>query len=88
MLERDARVAHGWRCQAVPQGQDGYAGREAAEGMIGDAQEFIEACLTMGVVLHVAQNTSGRRSAVPDAIAQTDACAVSQQKTKLYRAGL
>ena len=30
-----------------------------------DAQEFIEACLAMGVTPHVAQNTSGRRSAVP-----------------------
>ena len=30
-----------------------------------DAQEFIEACLAMNVTPHVAQNTSGRRSAVP-----------------------
>jgi len=52
-----------------------------------DAQEFIEACLAMGVVPHVAQNTSGRRSAVPDAIAQTDGYAVSQQKRKLIEQG-
>ena len=52
-----------------------------------DAQEFIEACLAMGVVPHVAQNTSGRRSAVPDAIAQTDGYVVSQQKRKLIEQG-
>lgn len=52
-----------------------------------DAQEFIEACLAMGITPHVAQNTSGRRSAVPDAIAQTDGYAVSQQKRKLIEQG-
>ena len=52
-----------------------------------DAQEFIEACLEMKVTPHVAQNTSGRRSAVPDAIAQTDGYAVSQQKRKLIEQG-
>jgi len=34
-----------------------------------DAQEFIEACQEMKVTPHVAQNTSGRRSAVADTIA-------------------
>jgi transposase len=52
-----------------------------------DAQEFIDACLEMKVTPHVAQNTSGRRSAVPDAIAQTDGYAVSQQKRKLIEQG-
>jgi len=52
-----------------------------------DAREFIEACLAMNVVPHVAQNTSGRCSAVPDAIAQTDGYAVSQQKRKLIEQG-
>jgi len=52
-----------------------------------DAQEFVEACLAMGVTLHVAQNTSGRDSAVPDAIAQTQGYAVSQQKRKLIEQG-
>jgi hypothetical protein len=33
-----------------------------------DAQEFIEACQQMKVTPHVAQNTSGRRSAVPDTL--------------------
>ena len=44
-------------------------------------------CLEMKVTPHVAQNTSGRRSAVPDAIAQTDGYAVSQQKRKLIEQG-
>ncbi|WP_157128389.1 IS5 family transposase [Cupriavidus sp. USMAA2-4] len=48
-----------------------------------DAQEFIEACLEMKMTPHVAQNTSGRRSAVPDAIACSPGFAVSQQKRKL-----
>lgn len=42
-----------------------------------DAQEFIEACLEMKVTPHVAQNTSGWRSAVPDAIARSEGYAIS-----------
>jgi UDP-glucose 4-epimerase len=34
-----------------------------------DAQEFIEACQEMKVTPHVAQNTSSRRSSVPDTLA-------------------
>jgi len=52
-----------------------------------DAQEFIEACLEMKVTPHVAQNTSGRRSAVPDAIACSAGYAISQQKRKLIEQG-
>ena len=52
-----------------------------------DAQEFIEACLAMNVTPHVAQNTSGRCSAVPEAIAQSEGYAVSQQKRKLIEQG-
>ena len=52
-----------------------------------DAEKFIEACLAMGVVPHVAQNALGRRSAVPDAISQTEGYAVSQQKRKLIEQG-
>ena len=52
-----------------------------------DAKEFIDACLQMKVMPHVAQNTSGRRSAVPDAIAKTDGYAMSQQKRKLIEQG-
>ena len=42
--------------------------------------KFIEACREIEVAPHVAQNTSGRRSAVPDAIACSVGYAVSQQK--------
>ena len=52
-----------------------------------DAKEFIDACIEMKVIPHVAQNTSGRSSAVPEAIAQTDGYAVSQQKRKLIEQG-
>lgn len=52
-----------------------------------DAKEFIDACLEMGVTPHVAQNTSGRRSAVPDAIAQSAGYAISQHKRKLIEQG-
>lgn len=41
----------------------------------------------MGVIPHVAQNTSGRRSAVPDAIAATPGYAVSMQKRKRIEQG-
>jgi len=83
--EREAAKAmiHDAR-QAVPDAQTAIT-LGADKGY--DAQEFIEACLAMGVTPHVAQNTSGRRSAVPDAIVQTDGYAVSQQKRKLIEQG-
>jgi IS5 family transposase len=52
-----------------------------------DAQEFIEALQEMKVTPHVAQNTLGRRSAVPDAIAATVGYDISQQKRKLIEQG-
>jgi transposase len=52
-----------------------------------DAQEFVEACVDMKVAPHVAQNKSGRHSAVPDAIAQSAGYAISQQKRKLIEQG-
>jgi hypothetical protein len=52
-----------------------------------DAREFIEALQERNVVLYVAQNTSGRRSAVPDAIAGSAGYAISQQKRKLIEQG-
>ena len=52
-----------------------------------DAREFIDACLEMGVTPHVAQNTSGRRSAVPDVIAATTGYSISQNKRKLIEQG-
>lgn len=41
----------------------------------------------MSVTPHVAQNTWGRRSAVPDAIASSEGYAISQQKRKLIERG-
>jgi len=41
----------------------------------------------MKVTPHVAQNTSGRRSAVPDAIAHSEGYAISQRKRKLIEQG-
>jgi transposase len=52
-----------------------------------DAQEFVQACVGMKVTPHVAQNKSGRHSAVPQAIAQSEGYAVSQQKRKLIEQG-
>ncbi|WP_459204811.1 IS5 family transposase [Ralstonia pseudosolanacearum] len=52
-----------------------------------DAQEFIDACREMKVTPHVAQNTAGRRSAVPDAIAGSEGYAISQQKRKRIEQG-
>jgi IS5 family transposase len=52
-----------------------------------DAQEFIDALQQMKVTPHVAQNTSGRKSAVPDEITKTQGYGVSQQKRKLIEQG-
>jgi transposase len=52
-----------------------------------DAQEFIDACREMKVTPHVAQNTAGRRSAVPDEIAGSEGYAISQQKRKRIEQG-
>lgn len=52
-----------------------------------DAKEFIDACQAMKVTPHVAQNKSGRNSAVPDEIAQTEGYAISQRKRKLIEQG-
>jgi transposase len=49
-----------------------------------DAKEFIDACIQeIGVVPHVAQNTSNRTSSVPDEIAKTDGYAISMNKRKI-----
>lgn len=52
-----------------------------------DAAEFVEALQEMKVAPHIAQNTSNRRSAVPDAIAASDGYAISQNKRKLIEQG-
>ena len=68
------------------------AGNPNAEVTLGadkgyDAKEFIDALQAMNVIPHVAQNTSGRRSAVPDAIAASAGYAISVQKRKLIEQG-
>lgn len=98
---------HGLIANARVTRADGYAEREAAKAMLGDARqaaaeeaevtagadkgydaaEFIEALQEMKVVPHVAQNTSGRRSAVPEEIAASDGYAISQRKRKLIEQG-
>jgi len=98
---------HGLVVSAMVTRADGYAEREAAKAMLGDARqalapeiemtvgadkgydarEFVDACTAMNVVPHVAQNTSGRRSAVPDEIAASDGYAISQRKRKLIEQG-
>ena len=52
-----------------------------------DAKEFIDALAQLKVTPHVAQNTSGRSSAVPDSIASTVGYQISQQKRKLIEQG-
>jgi transposase len=52
-----------------------------------DAAQFIAELHQMKVTPHVAQNTSGRKSAVPDEIAATDGYAISQQKRKRIEQG-
>ncbi len=52
-----------------------------------DAQEFIDVCIELGVTPHVAENKSGRKSAVPDALAQSEGYAISQRKRKLIEQG-
>ena len=41
----------------------------------------------MKVLPHLAQNTSNRKSAVPENIADSDGYAISQQKRKLIEQG-
>jgi len=52
-----------------------------------DAAKFIDACLEMNVTPHVAQNTSGRKSAVPQSIADSEGYAISMNKRKLIEQG-
>src|ERR1700753_1519347 len=48
-----------------------------------DAAEFVNELKRLKVTAHVAQNKSGRRSAVPDDTAATEGYAISQRKRKL-----
>ena len=48
-----------------------------------DTQAFVAELDSRGIVPHIARNTSRRRSAVPDAIAETPEYATSQRRRKL-----
>jgi transposase len=77
MMIRDARQAVADPETEVTLGADkGY-----------DAAEFIEELQRLKVTPHVAQNKSGRNSAVPDEIAATEGYALSQRKRKLIEQG-
>ena len=52
-----------------------------------DAAEFIDALTQLKVLPHVAQNTSNRKSAVPEQITGSDGYVISQQKRKLIEQG-
>jgi len=98
---------HGLVVNAMVTHAHGFAEREAAKAMIGDARraapaqaevtlgadkgydarEFIEELQRLKITPHIAQNKSGRRSAVPDEIAATEGYALSQRKRKLIEQG-
>ena len=68
------------------------AAPKAAEVTLGadkgyDATGFIAALDALNVKPHIAQNKSGRRSAVPDEIAASEGYALSQRKRKLIEQG-
>jgi transposase len=48
-----------------------------------DAHGFVAELASRGIVPHLARNTSGRRSAVPEAVAETEGYAISQRRRKL-----
>lgn len=52
-----------------------------------DAAQFVAELRGLKVVPHVAQNTSGRRSAVPDEIAQSEGYGISMQRRKRIEQG-
>jgi len=52
-----------------------------------DAAEFIETLTALKVLLHVANNTSNRKSAVPGSVAKSEGYAISRQKRKLIEHG-
>lgn len=77
VMIHDARQAVGDADTEVTLGADkGY-----------DAAEFVEELQRLKVIPHIAQNKSGRRSAVPDEIAATEGYALSQRKRKLIEQG-
>ena len=68
------------------------AAAEGAQVTVGadkgyDAAEFVQALQELKVIPHVAQNTSNRRSAMPDDIAATEGYGISQRKRKQIEQG-
>ena len=82
--EREAAKAMiGDAVQAAPESAQVTLGADKGY----DAKEFVEALQAMNVTPHIAQNTSNRRSAVPDEVASTEGYAISQRKRKLIEQG-
>jgi transposase len=91
---RNGLIVDALLCEA-----NGFAEREAALRLVArqqlppgatlgadkayDTQAFVAALSGRGIVPHIAQNTRGRRSAVPGAIAGSPGYALSQRRRKL-----
>ena len=63
---------------------------QSVQGVSGkdcDAAEFVEALQEIEATPHIAQSTSHRYSAVPDEVAASEGCAISQTKRKLIEQG-
>ncbi len=68
------------------------AAAEGAQVTVGadkgyDAAELVQVLEELKVIPHVAQNTSNRRSAMPDDIAATEGYSISQRERKLIEQG-
>jgi transposase len=83
--EREAAKAMIWDARQATASADAEVTLGADKGY--DAAEFIEELHRMKVTPHVAQNKSGRRSAVADEIARSEGYAISQRKRKLIEQG-
>jgi hypothetical protein len=94
--ERDGTLIQAWAGHKGFRAKDACEDKQAAADDVQitlgadngyDAQELVDALQELGVLPHIAQNKSGRRSAVPEHIAQTEGYAISQQKRKLIERG-
>ena len=72
-------------CQALPGDESITITLGADKGY--DAKEFIQALQEMNKIKKIAQNKSGRQSAVPEPIANSEGYAMSQKKRKLIEQG-
>jgi len=88
-VRKDGDDQDGDNFKGKPRSNETHASRTNADARLypDDAKAFIEALTDMKVTPHVAQNTSGRRSAVPGEIANTEGYSISQQKRKLIEQG-